>query len=335
MKYVRVIGIIFVFFLLFLFLNRLVSPKYRTSLVEGSMTSAFYKEKMNHEIIFLGDCEVYANISPMVLYEEEGITSYVRGNSKQLLPQSYYVLKETLHYEIPKYVIFNVNALRYTEEEKSESYNRLMMDEMKWSKEKLAMIKASMTEEETIFSYIFPILRYHDRITNLTTEDFEYFFQDKQTTYNGFLINKNIKSVTTLPTKKILGSYDFPKENMEYLEKIVQLCEENKITLIFIKAPSLYPYWYEEYDSNVQEFAKENHIDYYNFTEEISEIGLDFSTDTYDGGLHLNLNGATKFSRYLAKLLKENYSLKDYRLDKEVSNIYNKKQEEYKKETES
>ena len=36
---------------------------------------------------------------------------------------------------------------------------------------------ASMTEEETIWSYIFPVMRYHSRITKLTSEDFEYVKQ--------------------------------------------------------------------------------------------------------------------------------------------------------------
>ena len=77
-----------------------------------------------------------------------------------------------------------------------------------------------------------------------------------------------------------------------------------------MKAPSLYPYWYDEYESQVVEYAEAHDLDYYNFTTVTEEIGLDYNEDTYDGGLHLNLFGATKLSKYFAKILKENYLLK-------------------------
>jgi len=46
-----------------------------------------------------------------------------------------------------------------------------------------------------------------------------------------------------------------------------------------------------------------------------NEIGIDFSRDTYDAGLHLNLFGAEKLSRYFGKLLAERYALEDRRSD--------------------
>ena len=33
------------------------------------------------------------------------------------------------------------------------------------------------------------------------------------------------------------------------------------------------------------------------------EIGIDYNTDTYDAGLHLNLSGAEKLSKYFGKYL--------------------------------
>ena len=42
-----------------------------TNLVEGSMIAEYYDDPKNHDVIFIGDCEVYANFSPMVMYEQE------------------------------------------------------------------------------------------------------------------------------------------------------------------------------------------------------------------------------------------------------------------------
>ena len=98
--------------------------------------------------------------------------------------------------------------------------------------------------------------------------------------------------------------------------------QENGAEFVLIKAPSLYPYWYEEYDAQIEEYAAKHNLRFYNFTECIDEIGLDFSQDTYDGGLHLNLDGAIKFADYFADILAERYDLTDYRNDPTVNEKY-------------
>ena len=111
---------------------------------------------------------------------------------------------------------------------------------------------------------------------------------------------------------------------------MTNLCKNNNIKLILIKAPSLYPYWYDEYNEQIVEYAKNNNLDFYNLKDVADEIGIDYQTDTYDAGLHLNLDGATKLSKYFSKLLKEKYNLKDYRQDEKINKIYQEKLNEYK-----
>ena len=133
---VSVIAVLLAFVLLLSFFTRLVQPKYMEDLVEGSMISQYYREYGGHDVIFIGDCEVYANFNPMEMYRENGITAYVRGTSQQLIWQSYYILEETFRYEIPKAVVYNVNAMRYSEPV-NEAFNRLTIDQMKWSSQKI------------------------------------------------------------------------------------------------------------------------------------------------------------------------------------------------------
>lgn len=323
-----ILAVVVCFLLVFDFVSRLLSPKYMTDLKEGSMISQYYSEAGDHDVIFIGDCEVYANFSPMELYREYGITSYVRGSSQQLLWQSYYILRETLRYETPKVVVLNVNAMRYSEPV-SEAYNRLTIDKMRWSKEKVGIIRASMTDEEDFLSYVFPILRYHSRFDELTKEDFTYLYKRKNNTYQGYLMNQNVVPVGALPAKRVLADYSFGDICWDYLGKIEKLCRDNGIELILIKAPSLYPYWYEEYDAQIADFARENSLAYYNFTACVDDIGLDFQTDTYDGGLHLNLRGAQKLSRYFGQILAQNHGIPDRRSEARIADIYNKKLAEY------
>lgn len=319
-----VIAVVLVFALLLSFATLLLRPKYMTDLVEGSMISQYYREDRYHDVVFVGDCEVYANFTPMEMYRDAGITAYVRGSSQQLIWQSYYILKETFEHEKPKAVVFNVNSMRYSEPV-SEAYNRLTIDNMKWSDEKIGIINASMTEEENFFSYVFPILRYHSRFDELTGEDFEYIFKVKDNTWNGHLVNKEINPLEGLPTVRPLADYSFGDICWEYLDKMRTLCEENGAEFILIKAPSVYPHWYEEYDAQIEEYAAKHGLVFYNFLDYVSEIGIDYLTDTYDAGLHLNLDGAEKLSVYFARILAENHGIEDRRNDPTVSAVYDEK----------
>ncbi len=327
-----VTAVLLVFVLVLGLVTRLLQPKYMETLVEGSMLSQYYEEYGDHDVIFIGDCEVYANFTPMEMYRSQGLTAYVRGSSQQLIWQSYYVLKETLEYEIPKVVVFNVNSMRYGEPI-SEAFNRLTIDQMKWSADKVAMIQASMMEEEDFLSYVFPILRYHSRFDELASEDLQYLFRIQDNTWQGYQLHTEINPVGTLPTKRVLASYDFGDICWEYLDKMRLLCEENGAQLVLIKAPSLYPYWYDEYDAQIRDYAQEHGLKFYNLVDQIDTIGLDFSQDTYDGGLHLNLAGATKLSTYFSRILTEDFSLADHRNDPEISALYEAKLSLYDMET--
>ena len=150
-------------------------------------------------------------------------------------------------------------------------------------------------------------------------------FKVRDNTFNGHLVNKTVKPVETLPVKRVLSDYRFGDICYEYLEKMAALCEEKGVELILIKAPSLYPYWYEEYDAQITEFAEAHSLAYYNFTTCVEQIGLDFSTDTYDAGLHLNVYGAEKLASYFGKILVEECAVPDHRGDAEVSAVWAEK----------
>ena len=321
---VSVAAVLVVFALVLTFLTALLSPKYMTDLEEGSFISQYYREAGGHDVIFVGDCEVYANFSPMEMYRHRGITSYVRGTSQQLIWQSYYVLEETLQYETPKAVVYNVNAMRYSEPV-SEAYNRLTADQMRWSSSKVGLIKAGMMEEEDFWSYVFPILRYHSRFDKLTSEDIQYLFRVEDNTFNGYQLHTDIRPMESLPTKRPLADYQFGDICYEYLDKMRLLCQEKGVELILIKAPSVQPYWYEEYNDQMVEYAEIYGLKFYNFLENVEEMGIDYTTDTYDAGLHLNLDGAVKMSGFFAEILARDHGMEDHRNDPAVARIYDEK----------
>ncbi len=360
---------------LFCGIQRLVEPKYAEEVLEGNFTAEYYRETTNHDVIFIGDCEVYENFDPIYLWQNFGITSYIRGNAQQLTWQSYYMLEDTLRTETPRVVVYNVQALTH-EEPQREEYNRMTLDGMRWSDSKYKAIRASMCEGEHMLDYIFPILRYHERILELSESDLAYYWNPRPITHNGYYMRMDVLPVSQSDVADpswLLGevsageeddgeieagdeSIDDPWGDIEgadedieedgasapvpaqedegkpfgsypmlYLDKIRGLCDQNGIQLILIKAPSLAPQWYESDNEQVVSYAKKYGIPYINFYERLEETGIDYETDTYDGGLHMNLNGADKLSQYLGGVLKEVYGIPDRRENTELAAAYKEK----------
>lgn len=330
---VRICLTVFVLVVVLYLLQRLLMPKYMDDVMEGGMVQEYYDEEKDHDVIFIGDCELYENISPAVLWEEYGINSYIRGSAQQLIWQSYYLLEETLSYEKPDVVVFNVLAMEFNEPQQ-EAYNRMTLDGMRWSGSKIRCIQASMREEEHFLDYVFPILRYHSRWSQLTKDDFRYFWGKEKVTYNGYYMRVDVKPAENIPQGRVLSDYTFGENAYRYLDKMAELCEESGVELVLVKAPSLHPYWYEEWDEQIRSYAEEHHLKYYNFLDVKEEIGLDYSTDTYDAGLHLNLSGAEKMSRYFGKILTEECGLESRRGEETLEEEWAGKLLEYQEEME-
>lgn len=305
-------------------LQRILMPKYLSEAVDGRLIAEYYASAKRHDVVFVGDCEVYKSISPVRLWRDYGISSYVRGSPQQLIWQSYYLMEDTLRYETPKAFVFNVLSVKYGEPQ-SEAYNRLTLDGMRWSSSKVKAIQASMTEEENLISYLFPLLRFHSRWSELKTEDFRYAFQaTPPLSVNGYLMRVDVNGIGELRQGQEMGDYTISSVCWEYLDKMRILCRENGVELILMKAPTGTPqwHWYDQWDAQVKAYAEQYGLRYYNFLENVEEIGIDFMTDTYDKGGHLNLSGAEKLSAYFGRLLMDQLGLTGHRGEVEYEKIW-------------
>ena len=322
--------------LLLLAAQALLVPKYMSFPYEGGMVREYYDSGYGHSVIFIGDCEFYETVNPVVLWEKYGIDSYVRGSSQQLIWDSYYYLLETLTYEKPQVVVFNAVEMKIGTVQ-HEEYTRLTLDGLRLSKYKLAAAKKSLTEGETIISYVFPILRYHSRWSELTSDDWKYMFHRDPITYNGYLLMTGVEPATSNIVKPLTNP-SFPDVCWEYLDKIRDTCSSNGIPLIILKAPTNtwhYP-WYEEWEKQLVDYARDNDgVEYISAIAEQETIGIDWATDTYDGGDHLNCFGAEKISVWIGEILTGRYGVPDRRGEAETAEKWEAVTERYKKALES
>ena len=302
-------------------LQRLLAPKYVDGIVEGAFVAEYYREEKDFDVIFIGDCEVYENFSPVVLWENYGINSYIRGSAEQYIWQSYYLLEDTLRYETPDVVVFNIQSLQFSESQ-NEAYNRMTLEGMEWSSAKVNSILASMKPEESFLEYVFPILRYHSRWSELSATDVQYMFSTKPVSHNGYYMRVDVRPAENVPTGRPLADYSFGDNAWKYLDMMVELCQEKGITLLLIKAPSLYPYWYDQWEEQVDAYAQEKGLTYINFLELTDETGIDYTRDTYDAGLHMNLSGAEKLADWLGGYLSTEVGLEDRRGEAALQKIW-------------
>ncbi len=298
---------------------------------EGSFIAEYYTYEPDHEVIFLGDCEFYESISPVRLFEEYGISSYVRGSAQQLIWQSYYVLLDTLKHEKPKVVVLNACEMKIGDVQ-NEAYTRMTLDGLKDINYRLKAANILKKSDETLISYVFPLLRYHSRWSDLTGDDFKYYITRDKITYAGYHMQTDIRPKTREDAPwPPLFDYSFPEICYEYLDKITALCKENDIKLILFKSPTAswqYP-WYEEWNDALYAYAEKNDILYLNGLEHTAEMNLDMTCDSYDEGVHLNVYGAEKCSDYLGSVLSDGYSLSDLRNDNNASSAWKEVCERY------
>ena len=101
--------------------------------------------------------------------------------------------------------------------------------------------------------------------------------------------------------------------------------EYEYLKLYLIPEKKFDPQWEEQ----IEAYAKEHGLTYLNFLEKTDEIGIDYTKDTFDAGMHLNLSGAEKLSAWLADYLAENTKVSDRRGDAATAEQWQKKIEFY------
>ena len=88
----------------------------------------------------------------------------------------------------------------------------------------------------------------------------------------------------------------------------------NDIQLILYTVPSPVNWNYKRYNG-IKDFAERNKLPFLDLNLKTEELGIDWATDTYDKGDHLNFFGAQKLTSYIGNYLSENSKLIDHRED--------------------
>ena len=208
------------------------------------------------------------------------------------------------------------------------------------------ILRSEDTTERFISCFI-PFLQYHSRWNEIGESDFRDYFAYKDDYTAGYHLGSvlvggstplfgvnalaaelmavnGVRDVyvyengirTAYETDEDIYSTEIVENNVEYLVKLRDLCEQNGATLLLTKIPTIispisYTSAWTKFRYNaVKEVADRCGIDFLDLQYD-ADLGIDVTRDFYDGGMHLNANGTSKVSRYLGAYLKDRYSLEE------------------------
>lgn len=244
------------------------------------------------DMVVVGDSLSYTSVSPMELWKDYGIASYVCGQSGQSIQETYHMLDNVFKTQSPKLIVLETHVLFGNQD---------------------GMKKIKNTLEEW-GNYNIPLLRGHDI--------WKSYIAGKRYTeknYKGFGFRCNVESY-----KK--GDYMFktteaqmlPDISLSYMDKILKLCREHKTELLLLSTPSPRNYNYPRHNS-IKKYAQEHTLEYLNINLKLQATGINWKTDSLDHGDHLNFMGARKVTAYFGEYVYRNYNLPDHRKDKEYA----------------
>ena len=343
---VKVVAFLAIGIAAFLGIQEIMTPEWNQENMVYTLEGFEQLEENILDVLFLGTSHVEAGVLPMELYESSQICAYSLATSAQTVEGSYFMLKKAFETQCPKVVVLDASGLVHQEEDNYNVSWRYILDALPFSQAKLEMASAYGEKwySDGILSALVPIVKYHTRWNELSSAD----FTKRETEAGYYSAGGFINSITsgahwsldhimqtadrladetpgvlshasggTAVQEEVEGVLYTPQvtENTaDYLEKINELCKEHGSELLLIKVPVLhYPQfytgsWTKQRSEAVSEAAEKNGVVFLDLLYEY-DTGVNFATDTVDGGLHLNFRGAQKVSDFLASYLLENYEI--------------------------
>ena len=262
--------------------------------------AGFYNEEEDQfEVMFFGPSHAYAAFSPLVIWEETGIKSYVFSTQQQPLWATYTYIKEALKTQSPALIVLECRMALgdkeyYMEEGDDKAVTYPYMDDLPLSWNKVELAVQSAPEPEERFGLLFNFMMYHSRWNDLHREEFTFRRDEARDPYKGFVMLEPQEPLQPRPASEtVTQSVPLLEKNQYWLEEIIKLCQEEGIELWLIKEKALL--------NTVEETARRYNVPFHDFNVDYADIGLDESM--FFDAHHMDALGAGKFSRYFAHIL--------------------------------
>ena len=300
------------FFLIFILLTVLLfNNYYRTISLKKYINNflSYYKEKEDIDVFFLGTSRIYYSISPMEIWNNYGIVTYDRGNSRQYYRHTYNLIKEIFRNHKPKLIVCDIAV--FIQEERKQFVN-ILLPNLKNNIYKLEYYNDYFQDDE-IYENLNVFNLFHTRWKELNEYDFVTYDYWKGR-YSGSYYSKygydrihsvrsQLQNIDLKPDK-----LTFDNDTKYYIKKIVDLVHMHNSNITFINLPYVVDNYNYSYMLEFDNIVEKNNYIYIDYNKLYNEIGFDFKTDMKDWS-HLNLYGSRKVMDHLIPYIIENYDI--------------------------
>lgn len=255
------------------------------------------------DVLLVGNSHSGINIDTATLWDEYGIASYNLWGGVQPLWNSYHYIVEALKYQRPERIVLEVMAST-SDYEYSEEQNQIKNTAgMKLSKNKIEAVKASAPEDRQL-NLLFGFPLYHGRFDELTEDDFRHFpWSDDLENFKGSTLRYGVGKYEFESADGITTRGEVMDKELEYLNRIIELCREENIPLTLLKTPSIERTQTQPILNTVADIAQANGLDFVNMNlmdDKLNITAADWSLDR-----HMNADGARKVAHWLGAYLVE------------------------------
>ena len=291
----RIITFFIILLILLLIVSYIFTPKNNTKEagIEEPAPMGILAEKENSiDVVIYGDSEPMASIIPMQMWEEHGFTAYSCTQAGQTLPDTCEMAYNTLKKQKPKIVILEAN----------NSY-----------------IETKITVPMArVINTILPITKYHNRWKSLQANDLfgpiEYKNKEinKGYYYVGAVAPADASNYMTYSEEK----EDISKMNKMYIKLLKWYAESKGAKFVMVSVPNTKNWTYARHNA-MEEFTKQENIDFLDMNYLKNELKIDWQTETGDNGEHVNYQGAIQVTESLGKWLEDKGILENHKNDPE------------------
>ncbi len=278
----------------------------------ASASAAFYEEpKDSLDVLLMGSSHMLNAVAPMQLWEEHGIASNNLAQNGQVLPVTYYHLQEALRFQRPKLIVLDIYKAIQDSLIDSTASLHYTLDNMTFGLPKLRAVFDLLPQGERM-EFLVDIIPYHSRWKELTQAD----FTPPDTTEKGA---QALFAITPLPDFTVMpasAAAEPVEVALRYLEKIVALCREEQVELLFVAVPFATPadddLSRQEVVNGMAAYAEAWGVPFVNMMHHTEEMGFDYAQDMADV-FHANWRGMEKITAWLGDYLADHYPLPDRR----------------------
>ncbi len=246
----------------------------------STMFELLNEEENTIDTLMVGDSLIYSSISPTLIYDKYGFTSYDCSLSSQTMKESYQYLTLGIKSQNPKVVFLETN---------------MFFRDPDSNKRKIKDIKK--------VKYMLPFYVLHNNWKKILGGSDAWIDYNKGFRYIAKFNPAKKSDIESYRKDRRDDKTIIKDENMYYLKKIIELCDEHNIKLILISNPSIKA-WSMKKHEIVSKIAKDYNLEWLDLN---TLLDIDWVNDTKDKGEHLNHRGAEISTYYVGEyLLKSN-----------------------------